>query len=87
MYRYVLENDLVDSVIVSLIKAKCHKGDTFFPELDKKWKISNVEDHNYFLILNYEKELAENDKNVFKESTLRSFYDQFPKKIYTFVHK
>lgn len=66
LYRYVLENDLVDSVIVSLIKAKCHKGDTFFPELDKKWKISNVEDHNYFLILNYEKELAENDKRVGK---------------------
>lgn len=56
LYQYVLEKDLVDSIIVSLVRAKCHKGDTFFPELDKKWKISDVEDHNYFLILNYIKE-------------------------------
>lgn len=44
IYRYALENNLVDRVYLTRVH-KEYDGDTYFPELENKWKLVHSEKH------------------------------------------
>lgn len=60
IYRYVLEHNLAQRMIISEIpEEKCNpqqlaQADTFFPEIDlSKWKVENIEEREDFTIKTY----------------------------------
>jgi dihydrofolate reductase len=57
IYRYCLENDLVDKVIASEIKGHLDvKGTTFFPNLKELgWKSSVHKEFDEFIVMEYKK--------------------------------
>ena len=53
LYKYALENDLVDRIVASIIPGR-HEGDVFFPRLDE-WEATLLETYDEFHVLEYRK--------------------------------
>jgi dihydrofolate reductase len=54
IYKEALENNYVDSIIVSEVKGK-YEGDTYFPKIDEaKWRKKLISSHDQFTVYEYE---------------------------------
>jgi dihydrofolate reductase len=53
LYKYALENDLVDRIVASIIPGQ-YEGDTFFPKLEG-WEREPMESHEKFCVWEYRK--------------------------------
>ena len=56
IYKYYLDNDLVDELILTKVKMKLN-GDTKLEikDLDKNWTLLSIDDRKYFDILHYQR--------------------------------
>jgi dihydrofolate reductase len=54
IYKEALENNYVDSIILSEVKGK-YDGDTYFPKIDEaKWRKKLISSHDQFIVYEYE---------------------------------
>lgn len=50
IYNYMLEHDLIDEMQITHVFGN-HEGDTFFPEINKKWSTEVISQHDGFEVL------------------------------------
>jgi len=60
IYKYALENNLVDKIIVTLVY-ECYQGDIFFPNLGNEWACEVEQINDDFEILIYTKSISNSE--------------------------